>query len=311
MAQQRGSAKIILTQNIVWATVCVALAFFLIGLITTNTKLEQQTRRLQQQISALHEPVCVARETWKPGTHKSFTIESNGIIRSYLVQLPVRFTPAKAYPAVVYFPGKGNSAVEAQQHSGYDKLPVVAIYPEPTIGKDGMYSWQGAPYSSGADDIAFVSRMLDQVEGQLCIKRSHIYAVGISNGGGMVSLLSCKLPERIRAFGMIAGAYYPQSNCSPERPAPIITIHGDSDLVVPYYGSPARRLPDIDQWSARRAAQNGCKSTPFISHQPLTVTATWSHCRDRATVQLVRQIGVGHSWTMSDRDIMWKFLSSY
>lgn len=311
MTLQRGSAKIILTQNLVWATVCVALAFFLISLITTNNRLEQQARQLQQQVTSLHEPVCAARDVWKAGTSKKFSVETNGTIRSYLVQLPIRFNPNKTYPAVVYFPGKGNSAAEAEKQSGYNQLPVVAIYPEPTIGKDGVYSWQGAPYSSGENDVAFVGRMLDQVEAQLCIKRSHIYAVGISNGGGMVSLLSCQLPERIRAFGMIAGAYYPQSSCKPERPAPIITIHGDSDMVVPYYGSPIRKLPDIDQWSLKRAAQNSCKPTPFISHQSLTVTATWSNCRNGATVKLVRQIGVGHSWTMSDRDIMWKFLSSY
>lgn len=308
---KRGGIRQRLTYNLLWAIVCIALVLIIGALLRANDDLRQQTNTLQRELSSVQNIECVARDTWPGGTAKSFTIESNGLTRHYFVQLPSTFDTRKSYPAIMYFSGKGTHAAESLRTSSYSQLPAILIYPEPTIGKDGITAWEGAPYSSGTDDVAFVGRMLDQVNGQLCIERSHVYAIGISNGGGLVSLLSCAMPDRIRAFGMIAGAYYPESNCIPKKPAPVITIHGDADLVVPYSGSLTRKLPSIDAWSAHRAGQNGCKQAPFISHQQAATLTAWTNCTHDANVQSLKLHGIGHTWSPAERDILWQFLSRY
>lgn len=307
----RGGIRRRLTYNLLWAIVCVILVLIIGALLRVNDDLRRQTGSLQQKLSSIQNIECVARNAWAANTTKSFTVESSGLKRDYLVHLPTDFDARKSYPAIMYFSGKGTSGAESQRSSSYNQLPAVVIYPEPIAGKDGVTAWQGAPYSPDADDVAFVGSMLDQISGQLCLERAHIYAVGVSNGGSLVSLLSCMMPDRIRAFGMVAGAYYPESNCEPKQPAPVLTIHGDSDLVVPYNGSLTRRLPAIDLWSAHRAGQNGCNQPPFISHQQAATLTIWDGCQQNATVQSLRLHGVGHAWSSTERDTLWQFLSKY
>lgn len=310
MKKIRGISVVTLTQNFVWATLCVALALIINSLLLENSRLQQQTQNLTQKIALSKQQPCIARDAWQAGTSQTFSVESDGLKRDYIVHLPADFTPTKTYPALLYFSGKGTGAVAGDLYSSYNNLPVIAIYPEPVVGKDGLQAWQGAPYSASVNDVAFVGHILDRVQGQLCINRSHVYAVGVSNGGGMVALLSCHMPDRIRAFATIAGAFYPQSACTPKQSAPLIAIHGDQDFAVPYLGSAVRQLPHVDDWSTKRAVQNICKTQPFVSHQATTVTATWQGCANGATVQLVRLLGTGHAWTPAERDVIWQFFTS-
>ncbi len=298
--------------HILWGLVCLILFGLLLAMWFYNQSLDRQTALLEQRIQQQARPLCEARSTWQANTTKTFQIESNEIARSYMVHLPKDFNPKAYYPMVLFFPGKGGSAIDAERGFGMNGLPAIVIYPQPTLGKDNFYSWQGAPYSSGADDVQFVSDIIDKVSGQLCIDRTRIYAVGMSNGGGMAAVLSCRMPDRIAAFGIVAGAfYYPTSDCAPKSPTPIINIHGDSDIVVPYDGSAIRKLPRIDDWVAFRAAKNGCNTKPYSLANPGAITTTWQFCRDGASVQNIRLHDTGHVWMKDATQTIWKFLSSY
>lgn len=310
--RKRPSLQSIYVHHIIWGTVCLILLALLIGLWLSTRFLDQKTIALEQRIATLSSAACMARDPWQAGTTKQFTIESGGVNRSFLVHLPDSFNPVQYYPALLFFPGKGTSALSGQQNANLNSLPAVTIYPEPTVGRDLMYSWQGAPYSSGANDVEFVSNLLDKVEAQLCIQRSRIYAVGLSNGGGMVSLLSCKLSDRFAAYGIVAGAmYYPDGGCKPYTPTPLISIHGDGDVTVPYFGSAQRKLPAIDGWMADRARDNGCTPIPDVTFVLGTTVSTWQRCKDNATVKNVRIHNAGHMWTSDAPEMLWQFMSAH
>ncbi|MCP4692453.1 MAG: hypothetical protein GY859_30695 [Desulfobacterales bacterium] len=49
------------------------------------------------------------------------------------------------------------------------------------------------------DDVEFVSRLIDEVRGMVCIDKKRIYAAGFSGGGRMASRLGCSLSDRIAA----------------------------------------------------------------------------------------------------------------
>jgi polyhydroxybutyrate depolymerase len=225
-------------------------------------------------------------------------MESGGQTRQYLVHLPAKFLTTQSYPVILGFAGKGGSMQNAEATSQFDTLPVIGIYPQALIGKDGKRAWQGAPYSPDVDDVGFIRDILNSLEVQLCIQKPRIYSAGLSNGGGMSWVLSCQLSDRIAAFAMFAGAfYYPESNCKPARAAAILNVHGDADTTVPYGGSALRRLPDIDSWIAERARNNKCKTPPSILHTTATTTiTTWTGCINDATVRNVRLHGAGHVW---------------
>lgn len=285
-------------------SVCLGLLAFVfaIGLflaITAAENLRQEARRLAQELSAIQETSnCQARSAWTAGTTKSFSMQSGGHERKFLVHLPSKFNPSQSYPLILGFAGKGGTAENAEAASQFDSLPVIAVYPQALTGKDGVLAWQGAPYSPDVDDVGFIRDILDKLEGQLCIQKSRIYSAGLSNGGGMSWLLSCQLSDRIAAFAMFAGAfYYPESNCKPSRPAAILNVHGDADPMVPYQGSILRRLPPIESWVAERARNNQCKTPPSILYTTATTTVTtWSNCKGNATVRNVRLHDTGHVW---------------
>lgn len=297
--------------HILWGGLCLVLFGLLMAIWFHSQQLNRQSLALEQQIAMQSQAPCTARDSWQSDTTRSFTIESNSTKRTYLVHLPKDFKSTQYYPAVLFFPGKGGSASDGERVFKPSGIPAVAIFPQPTIGKDGVYSWQGAPYSSGSDDVRFVADILDRISGQLCISRSHIYAAGMSNGGGMVSLLSCQMPDRIAAFGIVGGAfYYPTSDCEPKAPAPVINIHGDKDSIVPYNGSLQRRLPKIDDWAAFRATENDCSMRPYVTSTTTSVTTTWQFCRDNATVQNVKLLGVGHVWMTNATETVWNFFKT-
>lgn len=310
--RKRPSLQSIYVHHIIWGATCLLLLALLIGLWFSTRSLDQKTASLEKRLATLSSAACEAREPWRAGTTKQFTIETNGVDRSFYVHLPDGFNPAQYYPALLFFPGKGTSALSGEQNANLNSLPAVTIYPEPTVGRDLMYSWQGAPYSSGADDVRFISDILDKVEAQLCIQRTRVYAVGLSNGGGMVSLLSCKLSDRFAAYGIVAGAmYYPDGGCKPRNPTPLISIHGDGDITVPYFGSPQRKLPAIDGWMADRARDNGCSRHPKTTFVLGTTVSTWQGCRDNATVKNVRIHNAGHMWSAGAPETLWQFMSAH
>jgi polyhydroxybutyrate depolymerase len=313
-SKQKPSLQSIYIHHIAWGAVCLGLITILLGMWYQIQTLNRANATLEREVSTQTvEASCTARDTWESNTTKTFSTLTSDGTREYSVHLPDKFNPSRYYPLIVHFPGKGANAFNGAKQAGLNVLNAVVVYPHPTVGKDGYNAWQGAPYSSGVDDVAFTSAVLDKVQSQLCIEREHVYATGMSNGGGMVSLLSCELSDRFAAFGIVAGAmYYPDGGCKPSQPTPIISIHGDGDINVPYTGSLTRRLPDIATWSAARAQDNGCNPTPTITNTDATTTVTtWNKCENGATVQNVRLRGGGHLWYPEATQTVWQFLSRH
>ncbi len=313
--RRRPSLQSIYIHHILWGILCLGLFTILLGAWFYTQKLSSTNRSLEQKISLLNAPppTCSARDTWPSETTKTFETLTDDGTRNYSVHLPANFDETRYYPLIVHFPGKSATADGGEKQAGLNVLPAVIVYPHPTIGKDRYTSWQGAPYSSGVNDVSFTEAILDKVQSQLCIDRDRVYATGLSNGGGMVSLLSCTLSDRFAAFGIVAGAmYYPSGACKPPRPTPLMTIHGDNDPNVPYAGSATRKLPDISKWSAERANDNGCKSNPVVRYQDaVTIVTTWQNCTNSATIENVKLRGGGHLWMPEATQTLWNFLSQH
>lgn len=316
--------------NLLWAIACMMLLGALLFLWHQHDELREQLTATQEELTeaTAQQNDCVAREPWAQNTTRVFTLSSGGKDRTYRVHLPAGFSATKKYPVVLAFAGKGEYAKNFELAGGLDKLPVITIYPQATIGPAGVTAWEGAPYAqNGVDDVGFVNAILDKIEGQLCIQKLNIYSVGWSNGGGLSWLLSCRSSDRIAAFAMIAGAfYYPEQDCHAKRPAAIINIHGDKDKMVPYDGSSIRKLPNIDTWMNDRAKSNHCSDAPTIMQPDLfTKVTTWSQCHNNATVQNVRLLGGehtfpatisiptvrGHAALQKTPDALWHFFSQH
>jgi polyhydroxybutyrate depolymerase len=293
-----------------WGVVCLLLVLTMGGLWIHAQSLDVKVKSLEKQLIASQQAVpstCRIDTSWKASSTTALKT-SNG--RLVDIHLPAEFKNSDYYPLVLFYPGKGSSAKDGQTYFGLDSLPAIVAYPHPTLGTDGYYAWQGAPYSSPANDVAFTSEVIDELQSELCIDRTRIYAIGMSNGGGFVSLLSCRLSDTIAAFAIVAGAMYsPAGDCKPSRPVSLITIHGDDDQAVPYAGSLTRKLPAIDSWAKRRADLNGCKTPQTTKDGLRIVVTTWADCRDDTVTQSIRVIGGRHGWGDITNARLWQFLS--
>ncbi|WP_244332150.1 alpha/beta hydrolase family esterase [Gordonia polyisoprenivorans] len=232
------------------------------------------------------------------------TTDVGGVTRTYRVHLPARYTGHTPMPLILAFPGHTEAPTTFERYTGLSALPAVVVCPDGLRGTDGALSWQGAPYSSPrADDIAFTAAILREVRATTCVDRSRTYAVGRSNGGGLVSMLACRMPGQFAAYAIVNGAIYDQSlrGCSASKaPASIIDFHGTADATIHYGGGTrlgGHYAPIFDvvrSWAAR----NGCIPTPLEIPVYSAVTQfLWPLCRSVGSeISHYRITGGAHVW---------------
>ncbi|MCS4594025.1 prolyl oligopeptidase family serine peptidase [Brevibacterium sediminis] len=238
----------------------------------------------------------------KPGNDEK-TISTEDGERSYRINIPRDYELETPLPLVLGFHGNGSDGAEFQNYTGLPTLPAITVFPDGDEGDegDGKRSWQGAPYASGADDVAFVAELLDSVESEHCIDLNRVYATGKSNGGGMVSVLACHLRDRFSAFAPVAGAYYPQSTegCDYSTPTPMLAIHGTGDATMHYEGGhrQGEDYPGVREWIQPWAEASGCARTKErqVGRKGEDVVRTqWTRCD--ASVELYTVADGGHVW---------------
>jgi polyhydroxybutyrate depolymerase len=207
------------------------------------------------------------------------------------------------------------------------------------VGTSNPTSW-GYPGSPdppvpNTDDIAYAIALLDTLQVSYCIAEHHVFAVGISDGGGLVARLACEASDRIDAVAIVAGIYT-DDPCLPEHPVPVIAFHGIDDPFVPYAGgilagSDKSVLP-VEQWAQAWADRNGCGQSPNKQNEPVGVhTTTWPFLAPypgigkygpescRAPVALDAFDTLGHTWpsttaatpaTVDATDRAWAFFAA-
>ncbi|MDF2992646.1 MAG: poly(3-hydroxybutyrate) depolymerase [Microbacterium sp.] len=228
------------------------------------------------------------------------TLAVDGQNRTFAVHVPADYDATTPTPVILAFHGHGMSPTALEGFSDLDDSGALVVYPKAggASQKDG---WQGAPYSSGLDDVGFVSSLIDTVSSRYCVDADRVSAVGISNGGGFVALLACTLPDRIAAFAVVAGAVYPAYNpgCPTALPTPIIEFHGTADPVTAFDGADRNGTPlaSVSRWLTREAQRNGCAPQPTRTRLGSDVDQnTWTGCQGRGALIQYRVNGGGHTW---------------
>ncbi len=276
-----------------------------------------------------------------PGTW-TYKFEFGGTERSYVLHVPKSLDATRPVPLLMELHGGGGSGDRIDGLTGFfalaDREGFVVAAPS-GIGRawnDGREEKAGA--TGGADDVGFLSAVIDRVESQASIDARRVYVTGMSNGAIMSGRLACQLSDRIAAVAQVAGtaAVSVAASCDPGRPVPILEIHGTADPLVPYGGGTVASMlggrgdvVSVDGWAAAWVARNGDDATPqttIIGSD--TTVRTWHGATPRSDVVFYRVNGAGHTWpggsqylprliigTTSDSfdasDVIWAFLSAH
>lgn len=250
-----------------------------------------------------------------PGDHK-FRLKHDGLRRTYLVHVPPGLDPRKPAAVVIYLHGGGGnekSAFADKLDQTADKqgflLAVPAGMGERRLGRvSGKWNggaWEGGRCCGDADDLGFLSAMIDEIKTHFAVDEKRVYAAGISNGGLMANRLACDLAEKIAAVATVAPGAVPQP-CQPSRPISVMDIHGTADTCNPFDGGPP--------------ANPICRKSPYSRMTPAQVLAAWrktnrcsersapgyarggascvryTECAEKTEVEFCKVENMGHAW---------------
>jgi polyhydroxybutyrate depolymerase len=230
------------------------------------------------------------------------TIVSSGQKRKYLLYVPRSYDRAKPTPLVISVHGGAENPAHLMNLSRWNRLAdehgFIVVYPS---GTGVVKAWHMRPEALAAN-VRFISELIDRLEAAYNIDPTRVYVNGLSSGGGMVFILSCRLSHRIAAVGTVGAAQFlPMNWCKDSRPMPLVAFHGTADRVIPYQGgtspiSPGL-FPAVRDWVASWARRNRCGPNPVASVVANDVTSVeYTNCAEDATVVLYTIQGGGHTW---------------
>ena len=200
------------------------------------------------------------------------TIDVNGTMRSYTVQLPAK----KPAPLVIVLHGKTQRGADMIARTAWPQVAkregLAVVFP------DGLnHAWADARTKAGpelrgppagTDDVAFIAKLVEKLVADGTADARRVYVAGVSNGGAMVMTLVCA-----RADLFVAGASVIMNltdetavTCHPSRPLPMLIMNGTADPLIPYEGGRGSSYFAADGfWSTEKTVAfwrelNGCET---------------------------------------------------
>jgi len=147
---------------------------------------------------AMQSAGCGKAKTLQNGT---ITLMVSNASRKYILKVPDGYDNTHPYRLLFAFAESGSSASSVASRNYFTMATMDSkntIYAAPDAS-DGKGTW-----SNG--DVAFTDAILAQLEGDLCIDKTRIFATGFSFGGGMAMALACTRADVFRAVAFFSGA---------------------------------------------------------------------------------------------------------
>jgi polyhydroxybutyrate depolymerase len=235
------------------------------------------------------------------------TISMAGIDRSYRIYRPERPLPSPGLVIVLH--GVFGSGFLAE--NGYhfdaqaDRLGWIAVYPDGVLdGWDAFGSTDSWGRHPGADDVAFISAVIDRLEATDLVDPDRVYVTGLSRGGMMTYRLGCELSDRVAAIAPVAGNMATSTGsadvpCNLDRPVSVLAIHGTADGTIPIDGGKTDiPFSPMAAVIARWRDLDGCAGDPVVSVEGASTTTAWS-CAGGSIVSTRVVAGGGHTWPVA------------
>lgn len=231
-----------------------------------------------------------------PASDTIIEIEHAGAQRKAFVHVPAG--PERAHPVVLNLhgrtpPGYGNAAAIqsglTRLDRSADRHDFVAVHPQGLLEPDGFATWNAGSCCSSdpnRDDVGFILALLAELARRANVDSSHVFALGISNGGALAQRLACEHPGVVRAVASVAAANAFEP-CSPGRPVSVLEIHGTADPLVDVKLAVASNRA----WRER----NRCGAVR--EHSPVPgVRCQRARCAAGTHTELCLIEGGGHTW---------------
>jgi polyhydroxybutyrate depolymerase len=180
------------------------------------------------------------------------TLSVNGVERRYLVRRPAGEKPPTAIVLLLHGGGgsaerltgaAGNAAPYRAWNAIADHEGLLLVAPQGADGAKGKPGWNDCrpleDTGESADDVAFLSALVDTLRREHRVRTPRTFAVGTSNGGMMAMRLAIERPQTFTAIASVVSSMPARSECAaPTRAVPVLMINGTDDALVPWAGGP-------------------------------------------------------------------------
>ena len=244
------------------------------------------------------------------------TIDGSLVERTYRLRYPENLTEEQ-YPSLFFFHGAGgdgkdwidnNPSLEALIDTG----EFIGVFPD---GYERLWNVTG---ETNADDVEFVSLILNSFDPSGIFDLTRIYGVGISNGAGLVN----KIAKETDIFQAIAPLLSQQTESIAATVSPqavsVFQVNGREDTLVPVDGE--NGVADTVFISAQNSAENWAENSN-CNMTPASQAATWgdfsveeytfSDCIEGQKVRYALVADSGHSISFGDDfnlfELTWTF----
>lgn len=274
---------------------------------------ERMAERKQNKESAASSPNTITQ----PGDY-SYTLQQGDLKRAYLIHVPPGYKPDTPMPVVFAFHGGGgNMTLQADTNYNVvakaDSAGFIAVFPNgySRLPAGKLATWNAGNCCAQArdrevDDVGFVRALVAQVQKQLNVDSTRLYATGMSNGGMMSHRLACEMADIFAAIAPVAGTDNTQS-CKPSKPISVLHIHAKNDTHVLYNGgagedafkdkSMVTDFTSVPETVRRWTERNRCTGQPKrVLDVPGAVCEAYQQCADGVQVQVCTTETGGHSW---------------
>jgi polyhydroxybutyrate depolymerase len=256
------------------------------------------------------------------GAQDEQTIVVGGRSRTYLIR---DFAQDAAAPLVIVLHGGGGDAQTAEEKTGFDRVAArdhfIVVYPDGTArpgrgrlaaARRRLLTWNAGhccagAMTSGVDDVAFISTLIDALTASGRVDPSRVYVTGMSNGAMMTHRIGRELSTKIAAIAPVAGAVFGDEP-PPQAPVPAMIIVGADDRTIPPQGGRLQVRPGLENRSAADhdvapaldqalywAKYDGCDRSSRTKTPAWTKTE-WTSCRSGAPVVFYDVNDNGHAW---------------
>ena len=214
--------------------------------------------------------------------------------RPVIIQTSVNIDSDVDYPIVFALHGKGgkNTSWVNQLKSFTDSGEFVGIYPQGHLD-----SWNLGTEPSKADDVAFINSIIKELENYNNLNMNKIYAIGTSNGSGMVN----KLGIHTSHFKAIAPVVSQLMESMPikdnTKPLSIFQINGAKDSTIPIDGGIAFGHNFLDALKSAElwAINFECALPPQKKIMNDKTIYTFIGCNDNKEIKYIRVENGGHN----------------
>jgi poly(3-hydroxybutyrate) depolymerase len=254
---------------------------------------------------------CGKTRTLQNGTQ---TIQSGGVARSYVLRAPDNYDKTRPYRLVLAYHWNGGTAQQVADGNGGLQTPFFGLWNQAAggtifVAPQGLNG--GWPNTNGRD-VTFTDDLLAQIENDLCVDTTRVFANGFSWGGAMAYALACARPNVFRGVAVYSGMQL--SGCSGgTTPVAYYGSHGIVDATIQI--SSGRALRD------RFVTANGC--TPQTPPEPASgskthICTSYQGCSaghpvtwcafDEGHTDTPRDAGQSTSWNPGQA---WSFISQF